>query len=110
MIFPNAIAIPALFVMIVCDSFAAIFGKITGRIRFWNKTLEGSIAFFLSGLILILLLPKVTTSVSEYYIAVGALFLTTIIELLPIKIDDNIINPIFFATCYFVLIKIFNIS
>ena len=105
--FPKPVAITSMFVVIFCDSFAAIIGKNWGRHFISNKTFEGSAAFFISGVIIILLTPKVTTSVNEYYIGFAAVFLSTIFELLPVKIDDNISTPIFFGLVYMALLKIF---
>lgn len=107
LIFPKPLAITSMFVVIFCDSFAAIIGKNWGRHFLLNKTLEGSAAFFVTGIIIILLTPKVTTSVYEYFIGFSAVFLSTIFELLPLKIDDNISTPIFFGLVYMVLLKIF---
>ncbi|MEO8209161.1 MAG: hypothetical protein ABI840_01260 [bacterium] len=107
MIFPKPVAITAMFVVIFCDSFAAIIGKSKGKHFISGKTLEGSSAFFISGVIIILLTPKITDSVTEYYLGFVAVFCSTIFELIPIKIDDNLSTPIFFGIVYLSLIKIF---
>jgi len=106
-IFPKEIAIMSMFVIVFCDSAAAIFGKVYGKHFVKNRSLEGSTAFFITGLIIIFLCPKATQDSNEYFIAITALLLTTIFELIPNKIDDNISIPLFFGTVYFVLIKIF---
>jgi dolichol kinase len=106
-IFPKQIAITAMFVVIFCDSFAAIAGKSIGKHFIANKTLEGSLAFFVTGVIIIILTPKVTDSITEYYIGFIAILLSTIFELIPLKIDDNISTPIFFGLVYLLLLKIF---
>ncbi|MDQ3021529.1 MAG: hypothetical protein M3R36_13310 [Bacteroidota bacterium] len=106
-IFPKPLAITAMFVVIFCDSFAAIIGKSKGKHFISAKTIEGSAAFFISGVIIILLTPKVTDMITEYYLGFIAIFLSTIFELIPIKIDDNISTPIFFGIVYLSLIKIF---
>lgn len=105
-IFPKPVAITAMFVVVFCDSFAAIVGKSWGKHFISNKTFEGSLAFFLSGVIIILLTPKVTDSMSEYYVGIIAVFLSAIFELIPIKIDDNLSTPIFFGLVYLILIRI----
>ena len=106
-IFPKPLAITSMFVVIFCDSFAAIIGKSMGRHFIANKTIEGSFAFFITGVIIILLTPKITDSVSEYYIGFIAVFLSTIFELIPLKLDDNISTPLFFGLIYLILLKIF---
>jgi len=107
LIFPKPLAITSMFVVIFCDSFAAIIGKSKGKHYILKKTLEGSSAFFITGVIIILLTPKVTSSGNEYYIGIAAVFLSTVFELLPLKIDDNISTPLFFGFVYLALMKIF---
>ena len=106
-VFTKQIAITSMLVIVFCDSAAAIVGKVYGKHFIRNRTFEGSAAFFVSGVAIILLTPKVTPYVSEYYIALGALLLTTAFELLPNKIDDNLSIPLFYGIVYTVLIKIF---
>ncbi len=106
-IFPKPVAVTSMFVAVFCDSMAAIVGKNLGKHFISNKTLEGSVAFFLTGIIIILLTPKFTDAVTEYYLGFIAVFLSSVFELIPIKIDDNISTPLFFGLVYFVLIKIF---
>jgi len=106
-IFSQPVAITSMLVIVFCDSAAAIVGKVYGKHFIRNRTLEGSVAFFATGVVVILLTPKVTTYVCEYYIALCALLLTTAFELLPNKIDDNLSIPLFFGIVYTVLIKIF---
>jgi dolichol kinase len=105
--FPKEIAITAIFVMIICDTAAAIIGKSFGKHFIKNKTFEGSAAFLLSGLIVILLTPKVTNDISEYYIGFLAILLTTLVELIPLRFDDNIFIPVFFGLVYTGAVKLF---
>ena len=98
--FQKEIAITAIFVMIICDTAAAIIGKQYGRIHIKNKTIEGSAAFLISGLLVILLTPKISSNVIEYYIGFGTILLTTLVELIPLRFDDNIVIPIFFGLIY----------
>ena len=106
--FEKSIAVGALTVMIICDSLSAIVGKSIGRIKIFNKTLEGSLTFFLSGLPLVLFVfPRISAFPQEVYAGIIALFITTIIEVIPFKIDDNILIPVsygFFYTLLFTLI------
>ncbi|MEP7145761.1 MAG: phosphatidate cytidylyltransferase, partial [bacterium] len=60
LIFPKPIAITSMFIIIISDSAAAIFGKVYGKHFIGNKTIEGSLSFFISGVLIILLAPKVT--------------------------------------------------
>ena len=105
-IFPKPLAITSMFVVVFCDSFAAIIGKNYGKHFIKNKTIEGSLAFFVTGVIIVLLTPKVSDSITEYYIGFIAVFFSTIFELIPVKIDDNISTPVFFGLVYLALMKI----
>lgn len=96
-----------MLIIIFSDTAAAIFGRIYGRNFINNKTIEGSLAFLLTGLILVLLTPKVTTFIREYYIAIAAVILTAFFEITPLKIDDNLTIPIFFGLTYIMLLQIF---
>jgi dolichol kinase len=107
LIFPKEIAISAVLLMTIGDAAAAVVGKSVGRIKFFTKTLEGGLAFFIAGVLIILLTPKLSDNINEYYIGIAAVFLTSIIEMLPLKLDDNITVPIFFGLAYLTLIKFF---
>ena len=100
--FNKSIAIPALLIMSICDSIAALIGKCYGTIKIKNKTLEGSIGFFFCSIIIILL--------SELHLiaAIISCFIATITELFaPKKINDNLLIPISFIASYLSLVKIF---
>ena len=88
--FPKDIAILALLFAAVGDSFAALYGKKFGKIKFWNKSLEGSLVGFLSCIVVASFFPSIP-GIIKYIGAFAAMF----IELLPIKIDDNLRIPIF---------------
>lgn len=89
-LFPREIAIPAMLFLSVGDSFAAIIGINFGKIKYWGKSLEGSLAGLTACLIVAVLYPKLPFPVT----AIGALT-AMIIEALPITIDDNIRIPVF---------------
>ncbi|MEO8666854.1 MAG: diacylglycerol/polyprenol kinase family protein, partial [Ignavibacteria bacterium] len=106
-IFPKPISVTAMFIIIFSDSAAAIFGKVYGKHFIGNKTIEGSLAFFISAVIIIILTPKMTGLMMEYYIGIVSALLTTVFELLPLKIDDNLSIPLFFGAIYFIQMKLF---
>jgi len=104
-LFEKNIAVSAMLVMMICDSFAALGGKWFGRIKIGNKTLEGSLLFFLSGILLIMyVFPLGSDSINLKLLAVLALFLTTTFELFPSIIDDNISIPVVYGVSYSLLI------
>lgn len=106
-LFQKEIAAPAIMIMIVCDTSAALFGKTMGKHKIGNKTIEGSVAFFLVGLLIIFLTPKITNEISEYIYAVIALLIAAVIEATPIKIDDNISIPLSFGIVYTIFLYLF---
>jgi len=88
-------AIPAALILTISDSFAAIFGKKFGRRKFLNKSVTGSLTFFIFGnVILFILLPQL----GMLNIVIAAIL--TIIEALPIPISDNLTLPV--STCLLV--------
>lgn len=88
-LFPKPIAVLALAFLIVGDTMAAIVGKWLGRVRIFDKTLEGSLACLVTCYLLTLLVPEVPFRVA----VVGALT-ATVFELLPIPLDDNFRIPL----------------
>ncbi len=86
------IAVIALLLVSISDAAAAIVGTAYGKIHLWQKTLEGSTAFFAStGLIMIAM-----RNLSVEQMLVG-LFIGTLVELLPIPVNDNLTLPILTA-------------
>jgi len=84
------IAIVSLFVLIISDTIAALVGTTVGRIvLFGSKTLEGSVAFFLSALLIVFVYPKV-----PFLWGVAGAVVATLVELLPLRIDDNLLIPL----------------
>lgn len=94
LIFPKLIAITAFIILIVSDLSAALIGRKFGKTPFLGKSLEGSLAFFISGFAVMAVTPKIDYAAGEYAIGVGALLVGTIMEALPVEIDDNISVPL----------------
>ena len=56
LLFPSNIAVVAMSVMLISDTCAALFGKAYGMRRLYkNKSLEGTAAFFISALIIMMI-------------------------------------------------------
>jgi len=87
--FDKPIASAALAFLIVGDTVAALVGKSIGRIRIFGKTLEGSIACFLVCLAVGWFIPELTLSQ-----AIAGAAMATLIELLPVPLDDNLRIPL----------------
>ena len=98
-IFPKDIAIISLIYMSIGDTAAGLIGRKFGRIKIYNKTLEGALAGFIVCLIVGLMIDL---NLSKTLVAIGALS-AAIIELMPISIDDNLRIPLFSGTVMYVM-------
>jgi len=97
-IFPKEIAVLALLFTAIGDTAAALYGRKFGKLRIWNKTLEGSIAGLISCVIIALFFPQIP-NIIKFSGAFAAMF----IELLPINIDDNLRIPLFSGFVMYIL-------
>jgi len=88
-LFSKPIAIAALSFIIVGDSFAAVIGRRFGRIRFSNKTLEGTLGCLAGTVIVAVLAPGIPLSVG----LLGAV-VATLVEAWPLGVDDNVSVPL----------------
>jgi dolichol kinase len=94
LVFPKIITINAFAILIVSDTTSALIGRRFGKKRFFRKSLEGSLAFFFSAIVVILLAPKVDRLAMEYVIGAFACAVGAIVEAMSSLIDDNIAVPI----------------
>ena len=92
MFFPKSNAIFSLLLLAISDSAAALVGRRIGKHKLFNKSFEGTFAFIGSALTIALffstipLIHRIVASVTA-----------AVIEVLPLKIDDNFTIPI--STC-----------
>ena len=89
LLFPKPIAIVSILILIVSDTAAALVGKGIGRVKIFGKTLEGSAAFLITSLAIVWIYPRLDR-ISGSLAALGA----TLIEVLPIKLNDNLSIPL----------------
>jgi dolichol kinase len=95
LIFPKIIFITAFSILIISDSLAALIGRKFGRHKFLLKSLEGTLAFFISACIVVLFTPKIGNFPEEYTIGFAAAFVGAIIENISSRlIDDNLSIPL----------------
>jgi dolichol kinase len=94
LLFPKIIAINAITILIISDTTSALVGRRFGRHRFLAKSLEGSLGFFISAVLVVLVAPKIDRLPMEYEIGFIAAAIGTVVEALPIKIDDNLTIPL----------------
>jgi len=93
-IFPKEIAVISLIYMCIGDTVAGLVGRKFGKMKFYDKTIEGSLA----GLIVCLLSGYLVQLSLPLIVVFSGAFAAMFIELLPISIDDNISVPLFAGT------------
>ena len=88
-LFEKEVAIIALLLVSLSDAAAAIVGTAYGRIHLWKKTLEGTVAFFTVTGIMMILVANLSLAQK-----LAGMFSSTLVELLPIPVNDNLSLPI----------------
>lgn len=108
LIFPKVIAVSAFSILIVSDISAALIGRRFGKIKFLSKSLEGTLAFFISACIVILFTPKVAGMPVEYLIGFIAAFVGAIAENISYGYaDDNLTIPLSVGSTMWILYSVF---
>ena len=93
-IFPKEIAVISLVYMSLGDTIAGLVGRKFGKVKFYNKTIEGTLA----GLIVCLLSGYLIQLTLPLLVVFSGAFAAMFIELLPLPIDDNLSVPLFAGT------------
>ncbi len=95
LIFPKVIVVTAFAILIISDTMAALVGRRFGKHKFLFKSFEGTLAFFVSGIVVVLLSPKIEYRFSEYLIGIVSAGIGAIIENVSYGLaDDNLVIPI----------------
>jgi len=87
-VFPQPVAAAALGFTVLGDSVAALVGKAWGRTRFFNKTLEGAAGGLVACLVWAGFL--VLTGHLSWPVALVGALAASLVEILPIPLDDNL--------------------
>ncbi|MCK9425396.1 MAG: dolichol kinase [Ignavibacteriaceae bacterium] len=94
-IFPKVIFLTAFTILIISDTSAALIGRRYGKHQFLAKSLEGTIAFFVSAVIVVFVTPKIMYVPAEYLIGILAAALGAIAENISYGLaDDNLTIPL----------------
>ncbi len=94
-IFPKLFAITGITVLILGDIAAALIGRKFGRHKFFFKSLEGTLAFFIVSALVVLVIPKFEGLFLEYIIGFVAAAVGALAENLSYGwADDNLTIPI----------------
>jgi dolichol kinase len=89
LIFDKPIAILAIGFIVVGDTAGAIVGRLWGRNRYRNKTVEGSASFFVACCLVAMLVSGI-----PLWVKILGAFIATIVEALTIYVDDNLTVPL----------------
>lgn len=96
LIFPKIIVVTCMSFLIIGDAIAALIGRKYGKTPFLKKSLEGTFAFFVCTILIVLVIPKQTGSIEEYMIGFVCGAFAAIIENVSSGwVDDNISIPVF---------------
>jgi len=90
LLFERNIAIASILVLTISDTIAAVIGKKFGRNKIGAKSVEGSIAFFISTVIIIWFVIK-----PDIFLLLFISALISFIEAAPLFINDNLSIPLF---------------
>jgi len=97
-VFPKNIAITAMAVPAVGDVMAGLIGRSFGRIQFFSKTVEGTLAFIFSGTLVVYLIMNIfQLSLLFFVTGFAATCIASVVEAASkyLHIDDNFSVPIF---------------
>jgi dolichol kinase len=95
LLFPKVFFVTAFSILIVSDSMAALIGRKFGNHAFLSKSLEGTLAFFISASVVVLFTPKVEGLFLEYIIGFIAAAVAAIVENISHGwMDDNLSVPV----------------
>ncbi len=89
LIFDKPIAILAIAFIVIGDAAGAIVGRLWGRNRYWNKTLEGSASFFIACCIVALPVPGI-----PWWVKILGALVATVAEAFSFYVDDNLTVPL----------------
>lgn len=89
LVFPQDIATLAILFASLGDPVATIVGVWKGRIRIWNKSIEGNIACFLVCLF-IGFLVAIARGNPPLTIAIPGALIATLFQALPLRLNDNL--------------------
>lgn len=107
-LFPKYIAISGMLLLSLGDSSSAIIGRLYGKKYFApNRSYAGTSAFFITGVLIVLLSPKYLNQPMEYYFGLIAVAVTTLADSVKFPIDDNFAIPVIFSGLLYILYIVF---
>jgi len=98
-LFPKEVAVIALLFLTIGDPTACLIGLAIGKHKLiGEKTVEGSLAFIMAGLI-----ATSWISTVPFATKIAGVILAGLIELIPWRIDDNLMIPLLSGTIMMIL-------
>ncbi len=100
LLFPKVVTITGFTVLIVSDTVAALFGRRFGRHRFLEKSVEGSSAFVVSAIGVVLAVAAIVGAPWQFIVAGSvAAVVAAVAEAMSygVNIDDNLTIPLSFG-------------
>lgn len=107
LIFPKIIAITCFSLVAVSDTMAALAGKKFGRHRIGEKSLEGSLAFLVSALLIVAVVPRLDLTAGIITAITATAVEAFTLRINRYKIDDNLTIPLvsaFICYLYYILV------
>lgn len=87
-LFPQPIAATAIGFTVLGDAFGALVGRAWGRHKVFNKSLEGGLGCLVACLLWVAFVTQVGGV--PVHVAVAGAIVATVVEMLPIPLDDNL--------------------
>jgi len=100
--YDKPVAVACLVFIMVGDSAAALIGRKFGKHKYGRKSIEGSLAFCVSAVLMAFVLPEL-----PLYIGIIGAVVATVTEALSTRIDDNASVPLVSGLVMHLLIRIF---
>jgi dolichol kinase len=96
LVFPKIVAVVAFMILIISDMSAALIGRKFGKTKLFNKSLEGTMAFIVSAIIVVLVIGYFFNGNWVFYVAgISAAIIGGFVEAYSkkMKVDDNLSIP-----------------
>ena len=106
LLFDIRVAALALLFLAFGDPAAALVGRRFGRTKIWSKSLEGTLAFFITSVVVGAVVVAVGGFDPLWVMPIGAA-VAAIVELFPLSVDDNLTIPIVSGGAMTLLLLVF---
>jgi dolichol kinase len=92
---PRYVAILSISIMLLADAAAALLGRRYGRHKVGGRSLEGCAAFFLAGMVIVAVTPRLSGHPGEWAVCALAALVGAVVELVSQDpLEDNVTVPL----------------